>query len=112
METERTSSPPALGPTGLPFALEASHSDAHSAAVRHPWRAAGHQRPPHVLLFGADRGHEPGTPQNQRNAVAEHGHAFARRRHFPAPGSAAYDAGEFVVVDSGHDAGQPERERP
>src|SRR4029077_12017566 len=103
---------PALGPPGLPFALETSNSRAHSATVRHPWRAVGHQRPPHVLLLGADRGHEPGTPQNHRNAAAEHGHAFAGRRHFPAPGSAAYDAVEFVVVDSGNDAGQSEWDRP
>src|ERR1700687_3761225 len=101
MDAERTSAPPALGPPGLPFGAKASHSRARPAVVRHPWRALGDQRPPHVLLLGADRDHESGAPQNQRNAAAKYGHAFAGRRDFPAPGSAADDAGQFVVVDSG-----------
>src|SRR5208283_1819349 len=111
MDAGRNQRAPALGPTGLPFATKTAHARAHSALVCHPGRAVGHQRSADVLLLGANRDPESGTPQNQRNAAAKYGHTFAGRRHLPAPGCAADDAGQFVVVDSGDDAGQPEWNR-
>ena len=77
-----------------------SHSRSDSAAVRHPWRAAGDQCRAHVFLLHTDRNSEPGTPEKTNEMLLQNTVTRSLADTiFPIPGSAAHDAGEFVLIN-------------